>query len=134
MIEAATTIEWRAHRARLVGPLVIHLLAAVAVVDVALRWPIAWPLLVLVAASAAYDLARCWRDSSRIRRLSCTPFGVIVDGVDCEVRDAWLAIGWTVLRVRLRRGRTQLLYVHESEIPSRQFAALRRHVKSLGYR
>jgi hypothetical protein len=130
----APTIEWRARRSRLIGPLVIHLLAAVAVVDVALRWPVAWPLLSLVAASAAYDLARGWRDSSRVRRLSCTPFGVTVDGVDCEIRDAWLAIGWTVLRLRLRRGRTQLLYVHKSEIPSPQFAALRRHVKSLAYR
>jgi hypothetical protein len=126
-------LEWRAGPLRVVGVLAMHLLAAFAVVQFARHWPFAWTLLALVLASVCYDAAGAWRERGRSHRLRCTPFGVTLDGVDWTVRDAWLAIGWTVLTLREPRGWTRLLYVHRSELTPSQFAALRRHVKSLAY-
>jgi hypothetical protein len=133
MSEASATFEWRIGRLRVTGALAIHALSAFAVAAAAQRWPIVWSLLGFVAASVAYDVARVWRDRGRVFRLRCTPFGVTIDDVDCVVRDAWLALGWTVLWLRDPRGRTRLLYVHRAELTSAQFAALRRHVKALAY-
>jgi hypothetical protein len=133
MIESGATIEWRAGPRYAMAITVVHALAGFAVATIAQRWPIAWTLLSLVVASAAFDATRVVRECRRSHRLGCTPLGLALDGVDCEVRDAWLALGWTVLWLRGPRGPTRLLYVHRSELTRAQFAALRRHVKSLDF-
>jgi hypothetical protein len=131
MIDA--TIEWRLGPRYAAAVVAVHVLAAYAVAAFARRWPMAWAMLALVVASAAFDAIRFVRERRHLHRLRCVPLGLLIDDVDYEVRNAWLALGWTVLWLRDIRGRTRLLYLHRSEMTPMQFAALRRHVKSLNY-
>lgn len=125
--------EWRAGARGAVVTAGVHALAACGVVAYARHWPIAWSMLVVVAASATFDALRFVRER-RLHRFVCTPFGVTIDDVDFAVHGAWLAFGWTVLWLDRVRGRRRLLHVHRSELTAAQFAALRRHVKSLDCR
>jgi len=133
MTESGATIEWRTGPRYAAAAVAVHALAGCAAAAIAQRWPIAWALLGCVASSAALDAIRIVRERPHRHRLRCTPLGLIVDDADCEVRNAWLALGWTVLWLREPRGKTRLLYLHRSETTPAQFAALRRHVKSLDY-
>ena len=134
MIEPAATIEWRAGPRYAAAVAAVHALAVFAVAAFAQRWPISWALLLFVVASAAFDAVRVVRGWRRLHRLRCTALGIAFDGVDCEVRNAWIALGWTIVWLRPAGGRTRLLYIHRSELTEDEFAALRRHVKSLAYR
>ena len=133
MIEADAAFEWRTGPRYAVAVVAVHALAGFAVAAIAQHWPVAWALLAFVVASATYDAVRLTRERRFVHRLRCTPLGVTLDDVDCEVCNAWLALGWTVLWLRTPRGRTRLLYIHRSELTRERFAALRRHVKSLDW-
>jgi len=134
MIESGATIEWRTGPRYAAVVVAVHALSAFAVAAFAQRWPIAWASLALVVASATFDATRIARERRRVHRVRCTPLGIVLDAVECEIRNAWLALGWTVLWLRPACGRTRLLYIHRSELTRDEFAALRRHVKSLDYR
>jgi len=129
----SVAFEWRPGPRRAFVAAVVYALVVCGVVAYALRWPIAWSMLPVVATSAALDAWRFARER-RLHRLVCTPFGVTIDDIEYDVRDAWLALGWTVLWLDRVSGGRRLLYVHRSELTTAQFAALRRRVKSLDYR
>ena len=79
MIVAATLIEWRVGRTRLLLPLVIHALAAAAAIDLALGWAWAWVLVGGVLVSSVEETLRWFAERGLRHLLQLFPGGIAID-------------------------------------------------------
>ena len=133
MIASAAVIDWRIGRSRLLLPAVIHSVAAVAFVEIAMEWSSAWLLVGAVGISAVEDVLRWVRERRESRVLTLIPGGVAIDGQSYSAARAWLGPGGTAIWLRTATGRRNLMYVMRGEVSVADHAALRRHVKSFEF-
>jgi hypothetical protein len=133
MIAPIAPIDWRIGSARILLPATIHGVAAVAAAEAAREWPAMWLFAVAVAVSAVDDLKIWIRERGRLRTLALVPGGISIDAQRYRARRAWLGPGWTAIWLRADDGRRRLVYVMRGEVTVAAHAALRRHLKSLGY-
>lgn len=118
----------------MVIPIVVHLIAAAAVICVAVDHGAAWTLGVVVVVSAVYDAAKL-RSELRLQRTLVMHGRVMtLDGVDAYAASAWLGPGLTVVWLRRRDGRRATVTLFRSELTAAQHAAMRRHLRSLDFR
>ena len=131
---ATCRISWRSGPRRAVLPIVVHCIAAAAVMCLAIAQHWAWLLFGVVLASACSDGLKLRRELGGSRTLTMQGGVISIDGVDGRVERGWLGPGWTVIWLRLPNRRREMVSVFRSELTGADHAALRRHLKEFDFR
>ncbi len=130
-VAAPTAFDWRVGRLRLLLPAAIHVIALMAMLQLAREWAVVWILVGGLALSAADEGRRWLRERHCLRKLVLIPGGIQIDAVAYQVRSAWLGPGLTALWLEPTKRRRRLMYVVRGEVLPGDHAALRRHAKTL---
>ncbi len=131
-------IDWRIGRRRLVLPVVVHALAALAALDLARERSsmtafLGIVVLGAVVLSATAEWLRARREHGALHELGLCSGGITVDALEYRARRAWLGPGWTAVWLTASGRRRRLLYVWRGEVTDADHAALRRHMKALDF-